>query len=76
MIELSATHRQCDIARLLGVNRKTVNRVIGLAMQTGKVVRTPLVGNPRILNGLHLAVSLIIVDKQCHHLTLCSSSKA
>lgn len=61
MVELSVTHTQGHIARLLGVDRKTVNRVINIATRTGKVVQIPPVcGRPRILNGLQLAVSFLI----------------
>lgn len=60
MVELSGSHRFCEIAKLLNVHRKTVSRVVHLATDTGKVVRKPVVpGGPRKLNGLHLSVSKV-----------------
>lgn len=38
MVELSLNHKHSKIARLLGVNCKTVSRIVNLALQTGQVV--------------------------------------
>ncbi|KZP31942.1 hypothetical protein FIBSPDRAFT_723428 [Athelia psychrophila] len=64
MVELSATYKQCNIAKILGVNRKTVHCAVNLATATGKVVRTPpAAGRPRNLNGLHLAFLESLIER-------------
>ncbi|KZP11174.1 hypothetical protein FIBSPDRAFT_423852 [Athelia psychrophila] len=41
MVELAIKHKHAEIARRLGVDRKTVSRIVNLAMQTGEVVQKP-----------------------------------
>ncbi|KZP26560.1 hypothetical protein FIBSPDRAFT_928525 [Athelia psychrophila] len=41
MVELAIKHKHAEIARRLGVDRKTVSRIVNLAMQTGEIVRKP-----------------------------------
>jgi hypothetical protein len=58
MVDMRRRKRPSAIAEDLACNPRTVQRVVKLARETGDVVRKPLVvGRPRVLNGVHLAVS-------------------
>ncbi|KZP18499.1 hypothetical protein FIBSPDRAFT_1046184 [Athelia psychrophila] len=59
MVELAIKHKHAEIARRLGVDRKTVSRIVNLAMQTGEVVQKPA-RSPEIKsvpNDMDIAVS-------------------
>lgn len=48
------------VANIMEVSVRTVRRVLKLAQETGKVVRKPQRTRPRLLNGLHLAVCILL----------------
>ena len=60
IFSMSSTLPSSEIARLVGVHKRTVNRVVRLATETGSVIREPLqAGRPRTLTGLDIAVGYL-----------------
>jgi transposase len=67
LVVMSGHMHPSHVARITGVNIRTVQRVTALALQTGSVVRRPLqAGRPRELNALDANVgSNILYTSRC-----------
>ncbi|KAJ2911978.1 hypothetical protein MD484_g8431, partial [Candolleomyces efflorescens] len=56
LVVMSGNMKPSAIEKATSVSKRTVNRILKLARETGDVVRSPLQqGRPRVLNALHVA---------------------
>jgi transposase len=62
LVIMSAFMRPREIGHVMGISKRTVNRVLSLSRRTGSVVQKPIQeGRPRALNALDIAVSPLSV---------------
>ncbi|KAJ2932941.1 hypothetical protein H1R20_g4170, partial [Candolleomyces eurysporus] len=64
LVVMSAWMKPSAVAKVTGISKVTVNRVLKLSRETGSVVRVPLQnGRPRTLNSLHVAYLESLIER-------------